>query len=283
VNFYKRCFLFILLLSAAHLTVQPAAATEPTPLSAGKGYQIPSAVYDTKKSLSVYVPLGYEDSSTSYPVLYLLDGGYEQDYLHMVGMSALATLSGQFRPFIVVGVQSDNRRYELTAASDVAEDLRAIPINGGAPEFRGFLLTEVMPWVEENYRTSGEDAVIGESLAALFITETFLRTPNAFDHYIAVSPSLWWRDMGLSLEATALLKADDFPSDRSFFLTTGDEGGTMLEGVERLANALANDAPSGMKWRYEPLPTEHHHTIYNPATLRALRHVFAPIQAGESP
>ena len=46
--------------------------------------------------------------------------------------------------------------------------------------------------IEARYRTSGESAVLGESLAGLFITETFLKEPAAFDHYIAVSPSMWW-------------------------------------------------------------------------------------------
>lgn len=283
VFFTRHILACIILISASYLIVKPVAATESQPLSAGFSFQLPTAVYDTTRSLCVYVPTGYSDSGATYPVLYLLDGGYGQDYLPMVGLSALATLTGQIRPFIVVGIQSENRRYELTAASEVEEDLKGIPTNGGADEFRHFLLTEVKPWVEKNYRTSGEDAVIGESLAALFITETFLRTPESFNHYIAVSPSLWWREMGLSLEAAELMSAENFPSDRSFFLTIGDEGGTMLESVERMAAALANDAPNGTKWWYEPLPTEHHHTIYNPASLRALRHVFAPIQASESP
>jgi len=222
-------------------------------------------------------------SDLVYPVLYLLDGGIAQDFLPMVGMSALGSLSGQYRAFILVGIQSENRYLEMTAPSTVADDLKAIANNGGAATLRRFIGDEIKPWVTANYRTSGEDAVIGESLAALFISETFLRAPQSFDHYIAVSPSLWWRDMGLSQEASALLSATDFPADRTFFLTIASEGGTMLEGVDRLAEALTNHAPEGTRWWYEPLPQEHHHTIYNPATLRALRHVFAPRQETQEP
>jgi len=218
--------------------------------------------------------MGYEERDEEFPVLYLVDGGAHQDFIPMSGMAALATLSGQYREFILVGVQSNDRRVELTAPSNLEQDLEYLPNNGGADQFRRFLQEEVKPFVTSRYRTSGEDAIIGESLAALFITETFLRTPNSFDHFIAVSPSLWWHDMSLSKEAGELLQADDFPQNRSFYLTAADEGGTMLEGVERVAEALKNHAPDSLNWWYQPKPDEHHNTIYNPATLEALRLVF---------
>ena len=82
--------------------------------------------------------------------------------------------------------------------------------------------------------------------------------------------------MGLSREASSLLQRDGFPADRTFYLTIANEGGTMLEGAQRLAKALEADAPSGLRWWYDPMPEEEHHTIYNPAVLRALRLVFAP-------
>ncbi len=251
------------------------AVATATPLDAGTSIPLESTVYGDTRVVNVYLPFGYEESATKYPVLYVVDGGYYQDYLPMVGMAALSLLSGQYRSYILVGVQSENRQIELTAPSAVPYDNEHLPTNGGSDDFRRFLATEVKPFITENYRTSGEDGIIGESLAALFITETFLRAPASFDHYIAVSPSLWWRDMGLSKEAAQLLQAPDFPSKRSFYLTVADEGGTMLESVERLATALADHAPEDLNWWYEPMPDEHHHTIYNPATLRALRHIFA--------
>ena len=42
------------------------------------------------------------------------------------------------------------------------------------------------------WRVSGERAIVGESLAGLFIVETFLLEPGLFQRYIALSPSVWW-------------------------------------------------------------------------------------------
>jgi predicted alpha/beta superfamily hydrolase len=49
-----------------------------------------------------------------------------------------------------------------------------------------------MPQVKTRYRTTQEAAIVGESLAGLFVVETFLLEPDLFDTYIAFDPSLWW-------------------------------------------------------------------------------------------
>lgn len=242
----------------------------------GESIPLESEIYGESRTINVYLPMGYAERNERFPVLYLIDGGVHQDFIPVAGMAALATLSGQYREFILVGVQTNNRHYELTSKSEVEYDLKNIPNNGGADNFRRHLIKEVKPFIEDRYQTSGEDAVIGESLAGLFIAETFLRAPESFDHYVAVSPSLWWRDMGLGREAAGLLQRDGFPADRSLYLTIADEGGTMIEGMERLVKALENNAPEGLDWWYEPMLDEEHHTIYNPAALHALRLVFAP-------
>lgn len=271
------------LLAATSLAVaacQPAPAPAPvlpgdTPITIGTQIVMDSAIYGAPRTVTVSLPMSYGDGNRSYPVLYLVDGGVQQDFIPMAGMSVLGSLSMQYREFILVGVQTENRYVELTAPSDLADDLRWIPQNGGAADFRRHLLDEVKPYIEDRYRTSGEDAIIGESLAGLFITETFLRAPDSFDHYIAVSPSLWWRAEGLSREAADLLAAGGF-GGHSLFLTIADEGEDMQTGMDRLVAALEAGAPDDLTWWYQPMHDEHHNTIYNPASLQALRLIFAP-------
>ncbi len=45
-----------------------------------------------------------------------------------------------------------------------------------------------MPEMRGRYRTTGETAIVGESLAGLFVVETFLLEPDLFDTYIAIDP-----------------------------------------------------------------------------------------------
>jgi predicted alpha/beta superfamily hydrolase len=267
----------LIALSLLCAAASACSATEtPRDLVSGREFTLDSAVYGGPRKVCVRLPLGYDEDDRSFPVLYVVDGGFAQDFPPLAGMAALAGLTGQFRRFILVGVQTDNRYHELTVRSTVEEDLELNPDCGGAADFRRFLREEVLPWTRANFRTNGEAAVIGESLAGLFILETFLREPDLFTHYLAVSPSLWWRDMALSREAGDLLQAPGFAADRSLYMTLASEGGTMKDGVDRVVQALTDHAPAGLRWWYDPMPDEAHHTVYNPAVLRALRWVFAP-------
>jgi predicted alpha/beta superfamily hydrolase len=68
------------------------------------------------------------------------------------------------------------------------------PHAGGADRFRDFLRDELKPFIDSRYRTTAESALIGESLAGLFVIETFLFEPTLFDSYIAADPSVWWNE-----------------------------------------------------------------------------------------
>ena len=61
--------------------------------------------------------------------------------------------------------------------------------------------------IDARYATTGERAIVGESLAGLFVVETFLREPELFDTYVAFDPSLWWNDAGLVTGARHKLEA----------------------------------------------------------------------------
>lgn len=262
------------------LGVACQVAPPPTPPLEGEveiliatGLPVTSEILGKTRRVNVYLPFSYEQRDRRWPVVYLIDGGVQQDFFPVAGFGALATLSGQYEEFIVVGVQTEERTYELTTPSEVAYDLKQIPRNGGADDFRRFIADEVMPLIDARYRTTGETAVLGESLAAFFIMDIFLRAPETFDHYIAVSPSLWWEDKALSLAAAEYLQADDFPVDRSLFLTVADEA-DIIESIEPLVTALEEHAPESLTWWFDPMPEEHHNTIYHPATLNALRLIF---------
>lgn len=253
----------------------PAPLAGETPIVIGTSFPVDSEVLGQTRTLNVHLPMGYEQRAERFPVVYLIDGGVQQDFVPVAGFGTLATLSRQYREFILVGVETVDRGFELTTRSTEPYDVLNIPSNGGADEFRRFIVEEVQPLVEARYRTTGETAVLGESLAGLFIVDTLLRAPDSFDHYIAVSPSVWWQEQALVRSAEDHLSAPDFPTDRSLYLTFADER-DIGRGVEVLVAALREHAPEALTWWFDPRPDEHHHTIYHPATLEALRRIFAP-------
>src|SRR3954462_8314230 len=163
------------------------------------------------RHINVYVPKAYSTSTdTRYPVLYMPDGGIEEDFPHVVNTVDSLIALGEIRPVIVVGVPNTERRRDLTGPTRVHSDSAVAPHVGGSAAFRAFFRDELIPEINRRYRTTPERSIVGESLAGLFIVETFLREPTTFDHYVAFDPSLWWNHGVLVDSASVLLRA--FPA-----------------------------------------------------------------------
>jgi predicted alpha/beta superfamily hydrolase len=265
------------LLAAPAASAQPAAAPaqpqplpQPQPIEVGASFRIPSRVLGEERIVNVSVPDSYRQGDQRYPVLYLIDGGLDQDFLHILGTSQLGAIWGRSQEFILVGIATKDRRRELTGPTADPALLARYPTAGHSEEFRRYIREEVMPFVTARYRTSGRSAVIGESLAGLFIVETLLRSPDMFDGYAAVSPSLWWDKERLSLEAARLPGARR--ADRQVYLATAEEGPEMRPPVDRLRAALAG--PPGLC--YVPRTDLTHATIYHSVSPQAIQYLFPP-------
>ena len=262
-----------LLFALAVLALATPAAALPSgqPIVIGTGYDLSSKVLNRTLRLNVHLPPGYASGTMTYPVIYLLDGGEQEDFPHITGLAQVGAMNGYLAEVIVVGIAGADRKHDLTAPSSDPQDLKEVPTHGGAAKYRQFLAEELRPWVAANFRTDGHGALMGESLAGLFVVETFLRQPDLFDSYIAVSPSLWWDKGALARSAPALLAAHA-PAPRRLYLSLGDEGAPM--SLDPLLAALKTAPPKDLAWRYDPRPEEHHNTIYHPAAGAALRWLF---------
>ncbi len=171
----------------------PPPASAPAPLVIGETFTIPSATLGEIRRINVYLPPGYADSpAVRLPVLFMPDGGIAEDFLHVAGLVQVSVGNGTMRPFILVGIENTHRRLDLTGPTENSRDRQIAPKVGGSAAFRKFIRSELMPAINFRYRTTKETAIIGESLAGLFIVETFLLEPDLFDSYIAFDPSLWW-------------------------------------------------------------------------------------------
>lgn len=221
----------LLLLTAA----TPLAAHEAAPITIGEQNHVTWGDETEPREVNVYLPQGYTAGDAAYPVLYVIDGGLQQDFLHVAGTAALNALWGRSQQAIVVGIETRDRRAELIGSKGGAEEQEAFPTAGNSDAFRAFIRDNVKPLVEEHYRTNGTDAVLGESLAGLFIVETWLEEPSLFDAYGAVDPSLWWEDQALARSVAEILQ--DGAERGPILLTYSNEGPITQEAVEIVAAA----------------------------------------------
>lgn len=254
-----------------------------TPIVLGQTYTLESKVLGQTRLLNVYLPADYDATKDQrYPVLYLLDGGAAEDFVHVAGIASLAVDWRGLRPFILVGIAGIDRYHELIFPSTVEAERKKLPTHGASAQFREYLTTEVKPFVASHFRVTDESVLMGESAAGMFTVETLLRQPDLFTGYIAISPMLWWNKQSLAQESAALLRRRPFPAKRQLYLTIANEGGEMRAGVDLLAASLKAQAPKDLDWRYVPMDGETHATTFHPVALAAVRRLFAVDTAGEN-
>lgn len=270
----KAVFLLSLLLWRGAALGQPAQAQGAAPLCIGQTFPLASKALGETRRINVYVPGGYADSAAvRLPVLYMPDGGLAEDFLHVAGLVQVGVGNGTMRPFILVGIENTARRRDLTGPTTNPEDQKIAPRVGGSAAFRTFIRMELMPAIRQRYRTTAETAIVGESLAGLFVVETFLQEPDLFDTYLAFDPSMWWNNGRLAGQADKLLRAYAGPAKTLYVASSSDN--EKIAESRRLAAALSAARPN-VTWYYKPLPEETHATIYHPAALQAFRTVFRP-------
>jgi hypothetical protein len=182
--------------------------------------------------------------------------------------------NGTMRPFLLVGIENTQRRRDMTPVTDIAEDRAIAPVVGGAVPFRAFLRDELKPEIARRYRVGGESAIVGESLAGLFVLDTLVAEPALFDDWIAIDPALWWNDKALLKGLRTFLKTHPDLRGRLFVAASGEP--TIASLTVWLPSILQDEAPKGLTWRYLPLPDETHGTVFHPAALRAFRALLSP-------
>lgn len=258
---------------------QAPATAEGRPIVIGTSHKLRSSILGGERTINVRLPDSYGEAGRSFPVLVLLDGGEKEDFLHIAGLTQITAAYGEGQELILIGVEGVDRRHDLTSPSSVAEDRRRAPTAGGAAQYRRFLAEELKPWISSRFRTDGRMALIGESLAGLFVLETLLLQPTMFNDYIAVSPSLWWNGGSLAKGAAGHLNRGSFAGRRlwlGFDIPSPPADAAARERAlqDRLLAALRSGASRGLKSRTARLE-EGHSTVYHPAALKALRELYA--------
>lgn len=261
----------------AHAVAGPVSAQESAP--AHEVFTLHSAVLGETRRIAVYTPPGYEAATAApLPVLYMPDGGVQEDFPHVAATVDAGIRAGEMRPMRVVGIENTERRRDMTGPTTRESDRAIAPRVGGSAAFRRFIAEELMPEVARRYRVTDETAIIGESLAGLFIVETFVAQADLFDTYVALSPSLWWNGEALVPRAGAMLRSQ--PSLRGRLYRASADEENIAPAAARLAELLRGHAPAGLAWWYRPRPDLTHATIYRALAPTVLRELFpaAPAQ-----
>jgi predicted alpha/beta superfamily hydrolase len=239
---YSKIFLasFLFLVFAPLWAQTEMKLNTSSPITIGETREIKSDILKENRILNIYLPASYSTESTKkYPVIYLLDGSIDEDFIHIAGLVQFGSFSwiNMIPESIIVGIANTDRKKDFTYPSTNKQDKTDLPTSGKSAAFISFIEKELQPYMDSNFNASSSKTIIGQSLGGLLATEILLKKPNLFDHYIIVSPSLWWDNESLLAAPVA-----DYASKKSIYIAVAKEGPNM----ERTAKAL-HDKINGQK------------------------------------
>jgi predicted alpha/beta superfamily hydrolase len=233
------------------------------------------------RQVNVYLPEGYDAASgEKYPVIYIIDGGVQEDFVHITGLVQFNTQPwiARFPRSIVVGIENTSRQRDCTFP---VADLRfldrigfkkeQVPVYGGSGNYIAFIEKELQPFIEQKYHAGKDRTLIGESLSGLLATEILLKHRYLFNTYIIVSPSLWWDAESLLAAAPRLLQGHNDGLKVYVGACAKEESKIMYDDAAQLAAVLQR---GGIKTYFDYLPDEVHATVLHQAVYRAFRLLY---------
>ncbi|MFB9079471.1 alpha/beta hydrolase [Flavobacterium procerum] len=279
-------FTFLFLTSSLLFSQKKTKTTETAkPFVLGLIEEIQSKELGENRILNIYLPEGYNPTENiKYPVIYLLDGSANEDFIHITGLVQFNSFEwiNQVPKSIVVGIATVDRKRDFTFPTTVQNDKKRFPTTGHSDKFIAFIEKELLPFINNKFKTSESKTIIGQSLGGLLETEILLKNPSLFNKYVIVSPSLWW-DNGSLLNLDSKILQENFEQPTEIYIAVGKEGLTPTE-IPRVMEVDANllvekikaSKSKNIKVYFDYFPEENHGSILHPAVGNAFK-FFYPI------
>lgn len=244
------------------------------PLVLGEIQTLYSHCLKEDRNLNLYLPPGYDSSKKNYPVLYLLDGSIDEDFVHIAGLTQFFSLMFNAPELIVVGIANVDRKRDFTFPSKDPEMLKIIPSSGHSDSFIAFIEKELQPFIDQHYKTNTTRYLIGQSLGGLLATEILLKKPRLFTHYLIVSPSLWWNKESLLKEAPALLATAEHKGVYVYVSAGKNEPKVMRKDAAKLHKILKKHRNQNIKTDFTLMKGENHATVLHISIYQAFLRLF---------
>lgn len=265
----------MMVLSAQCFSQNAAKFERRAAFSIGETIEIYSTILNENRVLNIYLPNGYSpDSTKTYPVIYLLDGSEDEDFIHISGLVQFGSFPwiNMIPETIVVGIANVDRKRDFTYPTSVKKDKKDFPTTGGSEAFINFIEMELQPFIEAIYLVNETKTIIGQSLGGLLATEILFKKPDLFDNYIIISPSLWW-------DEEALIDTDPvgYSSKKSIYVGVGEEGEVMVRVANELFEMLVQRGQKNTQLNFGFFEECDHGDVLHESVYAAFKKIFAAV------
>jgi len=261
--------LLVLLSANRGLALAPpegAEASATPAFTVGVRESLDSKILGERREVLVSVPPAIPPG-VRLPLLVALDG--DANFGLLVTVTERLRWSGRLPPVVVAGVVNTNRGRDMLPGFEGDEFARA----DSAGRFLTFLAEELPSFLAERYPVGGYRILVGHSNAGAFVLQALARRPDAFQAYLAASPS-----SGDDRLQRLLARRFSRPGlgSRFVFLSVGDEEADIALGAMRFAKTIEGNLPGSVEYHYAYFPGENHASVVLPAFHRGLQLLGAP-------
>lgn len=229
--------------------------------------EITSEVLGEKRQIKIQLPRNYENSDKDYPVFYVFDADYM--FEPVAGIVDYYGYWEDMPEAIIIGVNQG----ELRENDCYYSEQNSLPAESGA-EFFDFVGTELVPFVDRNFRTENFKVAVGHGKTANFINYFLLKSKPLFQSYIVLSPDLA-KDMPKYVsEALAVTEQKTF----YYLATSKDEVSKIQQKTEALAEKLKTVENSNVMKNFVTYEDASHYTMPVHAMGDAIEKLFLVFQ-----
>ena len=244
--------------------LQSIISQNETDMLTERRFAINSAILNEERTGFISLPDSYHDSTsadTTYPIIILLDG-----YVHFKTAAGVVHFlsSSRIRNYlmpetIIIAVENVDRERDLTVTKIKTKRENTM---GGGRDFLNFIETELIPYIDKNYRTEPTRTLIGHSLGGLLTVNAYMDADSIFDAYIAIDPSLWWDDPMMTAKVEAITPA---VFHKKLFIATANQVKSRYEKNkkkhDRFYNLLGSKSDKKANIKIETFDDENHRTV----------------------
>lgn len=236
-----------------------------------------------------------EPPSSGYPVIYLLDANAVfATMVEAIRVQACRPEKTGVIPAVVVGIGYEteapfppDRHYDFTMTATARDmpsrpDGTAWPEQGGAGAFLKFIEEDLKPEIEREFNIdTGRQTILGHSLGGLFVLHALFTRPDAFQTYVAGSPSIHWnKPYFLEEEQQFASRLGQKPAQVRVLLAVGEleknHQSRITENTKELSERLSTLTSHGVSMEFKEFEDEGHVSVLPALISKTLRFALNP-------
>jgi predicted alpha/beta superfamily hydrolase len=234
-----------------------------------------SEVLDENRTITVQLPKSYGSApDKKYPVIYRLDG---KGNIPLITAVLEKLQEANAAPeVIIVAIENTDRQRDLFPTIN-QEPQGPVGIGGGAPKFLSFIENELIPFVDNKYRTHNFKVLAGASAGGVFVLYALQTNPELFQAHLAYSAAVWW-NYGATAKSTKAFMAKTKTLDNYLYMNIGEESGFMRERYDDLQNFISSNTPKGLTFISDKFDTVSHGLTSAAGIFNAYHNLFLPLR-----